>query len=584
MNTFELKRALRRFLDAGASRNFSRKAVLVTGGLLFIFVYFFLSSSSTPKPTAVQTCVADHFSQKSVENFDPLAQRPEIAFVGNGYIGLDVSTDRQLLLATDANKILSVFTSFRPLVDLKLPFSNGEKFHFVSDFDEGTSKSVHCSIVAEKCVCVYQSVYAHRTRPNVLIQDIKVSNPSTSTLDVGLSRTVPFDWEKQDSGAVPVYTKLFSENTKFAVAVVCSSTPTTPATIRQQTEESFRFICVVDHEAASGQDSDAMVKRRAATKVLHRFNSVNAVNSNQLDNEHKDAWTVLDKPSFNLSFSKAPNAVNSEQVNHMKYALLSNLRAPLFEANTNRPFYEQLLTQNELCYSGHTTLLTPSKLWQSWTSVNDMLKTVEIWIMTLEHRGCIHLLRAGAHGAAQAFLLSLSAGTFTHERLEFTLDPETDIHRNLHIDGLEFGPAKLSLDFELDPAYRPFMRLSSSGPLYVCTAGCLDPPQLLSKTPVQLNIKVTKPPTPILFVAADKAQLEQLGSTLHVMDAPAHEAHKIAIHEHGSSGGLPTLFWVVLVFLLVAFHLFLFKLLYTEWQNASSVPYSKFTKKMLLKR
>lgn len=68
------------------------------------------------------------------------------------------------------------------------------------------------------------------------------------------------------------------------------------------------------------------------------------------------------------------------------------------------------------------------------------------------------------------------------------------------------------------------------------------------------------------------------------MDAPAHEAHKIAIHQHGSSGGMPTLFWVVLVVLLVAFHLFLFKLLYTEWQNASSVPYSKFTKKMLLKR
>lgn len=68
------------------------------------------------------------------------------------------------------------------------------------------------------------------------------------------------------------------------------------------------------------------------------------------------------------------------------------------------------------------------------------------------------------------------------------------------------------------------------------------------------------------------------------MDAPAHESEKIALHQHGENKGLPTVFWVILISLIVAFHLFFVKLIYTEWKNSSFIPYSKFSKKLLLKR
>lgn len=48
--------------------------------------------------------------------------------------------------------------------------------------------------------------------------------------------------------------------------------------------------------------------------------------------------------------------------------------------------------------------------------------------------------------------------------------------------------------------------------------------------------------------------------------APAHEHHVIAMHRHGHQyGGLPVLFWASLSFLILVFHMFLFKLIYNEY-------------------
>lgn len=68
------------------------------------------------------------------------------------------------------------------------------------------------------------------------------------------------------------------------------------------------------------------------------------------------------------------------------------------------------------------------------------------------------------------------------------------------------------------------------------------------------------------------------------MDAPAPESHKIDLHKHGDSTGLPMIFWVILIFILIVFHGFLFKILYTEWNNSSTISYSKFNKRLVLRR
>merc|ERR1712029_1113847 len=71
------------------------------------------------------------------------------------------------------------------------------------------------------------------------------------------------------------------------------------------------------------------------------------------------------------------------------------------------------------------------------------------------------------------------------------------------------------------------------------------------------------PVTAILYITSDYQHMQELKHTIHVkevIDAPAHEHHVIALHKHGNKlGGLPAIFWFSIGFLILVFHLFLFK-------------------------
>lgn len=135
-------------------------------------------------------------------------------------------------------------------------------------------------------------------------------------------------------------------------------------------------------------------------------------------------------------------------------------------------------------------------------------------------------LSAGAHGVSQSFLLSLLAATFTHHRLEISLDPESDLHRHIIVKNLQIGKFDLVLNFNLDNDNKPFAEISINSnankeadeKLYACSAGCLDTPEIIKSVLVRFAIKITKPPTPILFVADNQKHLTQIKSTLHVVE------------------------------------------------------------------
>ena len=49
------------------------------------------------------------------------------------------------------------------------------------------------------------------------------------------------------------------------------------------------------------------------------------------------------------------------------------------------------------------------------------------------------------------------------------------------------------------------------------------------------------------------------------ISAPAQDHRVLARHKHGHSyGGLPVMFWIMLALLIVAFHFFLFKMVFSE--------------------
>jgi hypothetical protein len=588
MNITQIQRNVRRFFES-PPRNINRRALLAFVIIIIFILYVFLASYSTPPSTPAEVCVIDHFDKHAGKQVDPT--KTLVSFIGNGYIGMDVSAKSELNLISN-DTTFEPLKGFKPLVKLTLPFDKNAVLHFEPDPIDGMSKAVHCSIVEEKCVCVYEYVYAHRTKSNLLVQDIKITNPSLSAMSIKFERGISSEWEKQEISILPVhYRTLEIQDQKIGVAIICSSLPN-DIVVHQKREESFRFMCVVEQGAIS---ADAFAtKRQLSTKALQEFTEINALHWNQVDSEHKDAWKELNRASFNISNSKAPNALNSDLIELTKFAILSAVRAPLLETTTTQNTknrYKELMSKNELCYQGHSTLLTPSKLWQNWLSLEDVQNTIKIWMLTLKHRGCMHLVESGAHGIVQAFLLSLSAATFTHHHLEFSLDPADDLHRELNVNGLKFSPNSfVNITFDMDSEYRPLVRLSSSSPdslLYACSGGCLDGPKRLGLASIEFPIKITKPPSPILFISDDSQKLDHIKDTLHVIafaDAPKHLPETIALHKHGENNGLPTIFWVILIFMLISFHLFLITLLYSEWKNSSSVPYSKFSKKILLRQ
>ncbi len=61
--------------------------------------------------------------------------------------------------------------------------------------------------------------------------------------------------------------------------------------------------------------------------------------------------------------------------------------------------------------------------------------------------------------------------------------------------------------------------------------------------------------------------------------APAHEHHVIALHKHGNKlGGLPTIFWFSVGFLILVFHIFLFKLIWQEYCAGNDRFRSRYVK------
>ena len=99
--------------------------------------------------------------------------------------------------------------------------------------------------------------------------------------------------------------------------------------------------------------------------------------------------------------------------------------------------------------------------------------------------------------------------------------------------------------------------------LLACDAGCLDNPVKLNTLYTVFPVKLTEPLTPILYITADRQHINELKHTIHVKEislAPAHEEHVIAMHRYGHQlSSLAALFWLTVVFLIVMFHVFLFR-------------------------
>lgn len=563
-------------------KRYSRRRLAAAFTIIIFILYVFFSGSSSENPSTVKQCVNDrlrHWSQK-FDDIDVGIDHSAVEFLGNGYVGVD--SNGELRVSSNSSRVLDTVTGFYPFVTVTSDSVPVESV--ITDFKNGILKKIQCYLVMDECVCVLSTLYAHRTRKNVLMQEIQITNPTRGSLDLKIERKDSSNWE-EDTSKSGVRQRVIQRNSasSVVVATMCSKAPG-KLEVTPRREETFRFTCAVDYVEAN-TPSAANNLPSLASRAVAEFSTATQMNGIVLDKEHTEAWNKIHDIGFHLSHSKAPMVLNSDKINATKYAILSNIRAPVLEVSADPVEKQRVLNfsqQRERCYSGHSNLLYPSRLWEDISKPEQLVKSADLWLLTLDKRGCSSLIKSGATGFAQAFVLSLTACSFHDGHLEMSM-AASDLHREMSFSGVPIGTSSdstVTVRVIIESDNRPYLEVSASDTLYACDGGCLDPPVTLGKTFTRMPIKVTKPATSILYVASSRKHLEQLKAAIHVSEvgaAPAHEEDVLSLHRTGSRfGGLPTSFWVFLGVILIAFHAFLAKLLWSEWRKGDMTPYNPY--------
>ncbi|CAH0382203.1 unnamed protein product [Bemisia tabaci] len=598
MECFELSRRFRIYRTL--ENNFSYKKLLfVVVTLLLIILYArpafepYFSSGDLNAVNFAGRCLDDRLTTfyYEVEEFDAnIVHSPKrenekdlLPFVGNGYFGIVVKNESPLYLKH--GRVLSLPLNWSPLVRVEY-LDDSEKasvVHFLS----GITYGYECH---ERGSYVTHQYYAHRVIPSLFVQQIKISNPTSQNLYFNLIQKKHFNWPSdatrtktfQDDLKNEIEYMVISEtipepSKSKKVIVVSIITKKIPDRVEVKSLQDLNLnIFTVIHYSDPVDVSDVQkTKETTEKKAIEIISHVLRQSIDRLKQDHVLVWSQLWSTGFYVSTSKAADAINGDVINATMYYVLSHLRAPLHELTTGAKTKNEVinnLSYAEGCYGGHHQTFQAVNLWGDLTTLQEVNKVVSVWILTLEKQGCHKLMSAGANGAVQAMVLSYGSFRFSNQHLEFNIHPQF-LDRDFLFRRLSYGNlthVNVSVAIKEDNKAVLYVALDRSDrDYYACDGGCLDDPVLLSSEKVQFPVKLTKPVTAILYITYDKKHMEELRHTIHVkevVEAPAHEHHVIALHKHGHHlGGLPTFFWVSVGFLIVVFHLFLFKLAYNEY-------------------
>lgn len=537
-------------------------------------------------------------SDESVKHFLP--------FVGNGKIAINVGkSDNSFNIL--GKRALDIAIPFYPIVEVDYSGADSRQANVIR-LKEGIVNRFTCFDYLKKSASIKETFYAHRLIPALFVQEIKITNPSDVPLIIKLNRkgwTGGSDVKiqqmllsiKEQKEYTLLVTQLSSTDPRGssqvrAVAIAYSQVTET-IEVNSHSQKTLLVQTFVNYTSVTSLSQIASKVPELKVSIRETAKKVLELSSDAIQRYHSEMWNTLWSSGFGISHSKAPNALNGDQINATLYYMLSQRNAFPFD-NDFMSFTDSghtvsdskaLLLSHDRCYTGHSTLQAPN-LWSKLDTLTDINRIASLWLLTLEKQGCHHLMR-NSQGLMQAMILSMASLEFTNNHLEFNTRPN-ELHRNYYIRRIIYGNQTLiniTVSLADDNKAKIYVALDQSNghkQFYACDAGCLDPPVSLSFIPREFPVKQTDPLTAILYITADEQHIKELKHTIHVKEvneAPAHEHETVALHKYGHSlGGLPTMFWISIVFLIVIFHIFLGKLIYNEYCGASSVanvPYDR---------
>ncbi|CAF0920709.1 unnamed protein product [Rotaria sordida] len=582
----------------------SRRSLIfcIIGAIIILY----LLSKLMPRQVTYQNIQYDACIQKRLEQFsrdqtemnaifnhEPIqyGEIVSLPFTGNGYLGLSLSSQSQIQLLTD---IRSPFISsgYSPIVRIS---SNTweDSSATMMQMKEGLVRRIQCfKISKERSAHVTHLLYTHRKRPSLIVQEIDITNPSEHTLDLDLKQKnqistndlkqlnqqdIQFDTTKDIF--IMITNQLSIRQHNFIIYVILTHKIISNSHIKSGSQEKQIIFTVVKFSSILSENSllnktyieqlQEQLQQQAKNDMLDAL----SISSIRLLQEHINTWSLIWQSGFSISRSLAPSTMNGDIINRTVYYILCSTSAPLYELNINetkRNEFNQSLFQVDQCYESHSTLMG-EKLWIAPGDDLAVSQLTNLWRSTLSRKGCFTLMRSGANGVLQSILLSIGGIRFRNHHLEMYLDPK-ELHRDMFFRSINFGKQyHINISITVGHDNRAVIDVSidnENAQAYACDAGCLDSPTKLSIQPVRFSVKMTSPPTAILYITEDFEYMTQLKDTLHVKEveiAPPHAHDVLALHRHGHKlGGLPIIFWIALAFLIIIFHLFLLKIILNE--------------------
>lgn len=520
----------------------------------------------------------------SVDQHLPKNVPPVLHFVGNGVIGMEIKPSSPIYLKN--KKVLSMSVPFQPFTSIIFNEWNSYQEANIIQFVNGLAHKVQCLPTRKSCLVVTHQIYAHRTIPSLLVQDIKITNPNDEDIFASVERGGLSKWltasvreEKVQHGDgdhdyLVISGSLKDSSKQIGVAIVTTKLPST-IEVEKRSSVTLHVYTVVNYSTLKKGERIEASKDRLESQSLQTIKKVAMMTVRQLRASHVEVWQHLFSSGLSISTSKAVGALNGDRINATLYLTLSQVSSNSVESEMSQSERDRLHSQlayTEGCYGGHHHTLQATRLWSDVSSIEDVIKVTSLWLKTLETQGCHKLVKMGAEGVMQAMLLSFGAWKFSNQHLEFNTAPR-DLHRDYSYRRINYGNGthlNVTVSVLDDNKAALYLALDRSDKdYYACDGGCLDAPVQLGPERIQFPVKLTDPPTAVLYITSDKQHMEDLKHTIHVkevVEAPAHEDHVLALHKHGNHlGGLPTLFWAVFSLFIILFHLFLFKLIYNEY-------------------
>ena len=500
----EFGRRLKRSLDGSITY---RKASLILVTVLVFFFYlapglvrWLRGSGERSGQSELELCLHSRLSlfKTVLDSGNGHTDVDQLSYVGNGYIGLSVTSESQINIKS--KRTLSIPVPFKPLVSTRLEGDYvSEAGVQVTDYTVGTVTELRCMAgrLDQDFITVTTTVYAHRTLPGVLVQDIKIFNPNSHSVQLAVESLGISGWDSATSSTRTVehseggvkYNSVTGTvqigNDKKVVAVVAKKLP---GTVEVNSRMTFNLHYLTSVSYCDLDKREEATRDEMEQEAFKSINKATGMTRPRLAETHSEMWRGLWTSGFGISHSFADNSVNGGRVNATIYYVLSHSPS-LMGSKTE---VQGLLSYTEGCYSGIRTLQARN-LWTSLATLTDVDTVVSYWLLNLEKNGCHNLVKAGADGVMQAIILSLPGLKFSNHHLELNVHPK-ELHRDLTVRRVNYGNEthiNISIHVMEDNKAAIFVSLDKRNKdYYACDAGCLDPPVRLgpdvSQFPVAL--------------------------------------------------------------------------------------------------